>query len=76
MDVSIKPFLISTSSPQMASLIYPFPRFLAVHLKHAAANTSQKQPRVAKGTSALSSLFLSFFLETSASSPAHCDGQI
>lgn len=43
MNVSIKPFLILTSSPQMASLIYPFPRILAVHLKYAAANTSWKQ---------------------------------
>lgn len=40
MNVSIKPFLILTSSPQMASLIYPFPRILAVHLKYAAANAS------------------------------------
>lgn len=50
MNVSIKPLLISTSSPQMASSIYPFPRILAVHLKYAAANTSWKRPRIAKGT--------------------------
>lgn len=51
MNVSIKPFLILTSSPQMASLIYPFPRILAVHLKYAPANTSRKKKnsRVAKG---------------------------
>lgn len=49
MNVSIKPFLILTSSPQMASLIYPFPRILAVHLKYAAANTSWKQPPNCQG---------------------------
>lgn len=49
MNVSIKPFLILTSSPQMASLIYPFPRILAVHLKYAAANTSWKQPLNCQG---------------------------
>lgn len=49
MNVSIKPLLISASSPQMASLIYPFPRILAVHLKYSAANTSWKQPPIAKG---------------------------
>lgn len=49
MNLSIKPFLILTSSPQMASLIYPFPRILAVHLKYATANTSRKQSWIAKG---------------------------
>lgn len=29
----------------MASLIYPFPRILAVHLKYAPANTSRKKKR-------------------------------
>lgn len=61
MNVSIKPFLILTSSPQMASLIYPFPRILAVHLKYAAANTSWKQPPNCQGHMGL----LAFMLRTS-----------
>lgn len=67
MNVSIKPFLILTSSPQMASLIYPFPRILAVHLKYAPANTSRKKkrnhelPRV-YGSFGLCALHFFFFL--------------
>lgn len=76
MNVSIKPLLISTSSPQMASLIYPFPRILAVHLKYAAAITSWTQPHIAKGTSLFCFYASRFFMDTSVSSPARCDRQI
>ena len=71
---SIRPSLSSASSPQMASLIDPFSRFHAAHLKYAAADTSCKRLRVAKGAwrSGVSALLL----ETSVSLPARCDGQI
>lgn len=76
MNVSIKPLLISTSSPQMASLIYPFPRILAVHLKYAATITSWTQPHIAKGSSLFCFYASHFFMDTSVSSPARCDRQI
>lgn len=65
MNVSIKPFLILTSSPQMASLIYPFPRILAVHLKYALQTHHEKKthelPR-AYGSFGLCALHFFFFL--------------
>lgn len=56
----------------MASLIYPFPRILAVHLKYAPANTSRKKrshelPR-AYGSFGLCALHFFFFL---GANPSH-----